>query len=189
MALFVLYAFTYAPQDKWVVPANFKSMKNPVAKSGESLEIGEELYMQHCKSCHGKYGEGDGPKADGLETFPGDFTSDEFQDQSDGEIFYKTKHGRDEITELISRLKDDLLAGGFILSTCNRTELFGIQKDGFVVYNLAEKHLGAYGASIKQGLSSKSSLKLEVSRGRFKELGADEISTSLKFLVIAGFTL
>ena len=35
-----------------------------------------------------------------------------------------------EITELISLLKEDLLTGGFILSTCNRTELFGIQKDG-----------------------------------------------------------
>lgn len=35
-----------------------------------------------------------------------------------------------EITELIASLKENLLSGGFILSTCNRTELFGIQKDG-----------------------------------------------------------
>ncbi len=35
-----------------------------------------------------------------------------------------------EITELIASLKENLLSGGFVLSTCNRTELFGIQKDG-----------------------------------------------------------
>ena len=36
----------------------------------------------------------------------------------------------DEITELTKRLRNDLLAEGFILSTCNRTEIFGFpQKD------------------------------------------------------------
>jgi hypothetical protein len=90
------------------------------------------------------------------------------------------------VEQSLSYYYKNLTLSGFIWAGY---QVFGIQKDGFVVYNLAEKHLGAYGASIKQGLSSKSSLKLEVSRGRFKELGADKISTSLKFLVIAGFTL
>lgn len=37
-----------------------------------------------------------------------------------------------EITELINQLKKDTLSSGFILSTCNRTELFGFTKDGIV---------------------------------------------------------
>ncbi len=40
-----------------------------------------------------------------------------------------------EITELVAVLKEKLLSGGFILSTCNRTEVFGIQKDGKVDFN------------------------------------------------------
>jgi glutamyl-tRNA reductase len=40
-----------------------------------------------------------------------------------------------EITELIAILKEKLLAGGFILSTCNRTELFGLTKDGKVDFH------------------------------------------------------
>jgi hypothetical protein len=68
-------------------------------------------------------------------------------------------------------------------------QVFGIQKDGFVVYNLAEKHLGAYGGYIKFGLSKKSSLKLEVAQGRFKEFGSDQVANYLKFLAVAGITL
>ncbi|MBN1301516.1 MAG: glutamyl-tRNA reductase [Melioribacteraceae bacterium] len=46
-----------------------------------------------------------------------------------------------EITELISGLKEDLLAGGFVLSTCNRTELFGVQKDGKAEFYKLFKYL------------------------------------------------
>ena len=108
LALFVLFAFTYTPQsEKWVVPANFKTMKNPVAKSGESLEIGEELYMQHCKSCHGKEGLGDGPKAADQKGDLGDFSDAKFQAQTDGELFYKTKEGRDDMPGFAKKIPDN----------------------------------------------------------------------------------
>jgi hypothetical protein len=68
-------------------------------------------------------------------------------------------------------------------------QVFGIQKDGFVVYNLAEKHLGAFGGYVKFGLSQKSSLKLEVAQGRFKEFGSEQAADYLKFLAVAGITL
>jgi mono/diheme cytochrome c family protein len=57
-----LLAFTKVEQDKWVVPAKYETMKNPVpAKTDAST--GKSLYDKHCKSCHGKEGYGDGTKA------------------------------------------------------------------------------------------------------------------------------
>ena len=82
-------------------------MKNPVAKSDESVEIGEELYMQHCKSCHGKEGLGDGPKAADQKGDLGDFSDAAFHAQTDGELFYKTKEGRDDMPGFGKKIPDD----------------------------------------------------------------------------------
>lgn len=81
-------------QDKWVVPEAAKRMKNPTnPEDEEGLFIGRSLYMKNCKSCHGKLGKGDGPKAAELKTECGDFTLESFQLSTDGEIFYKTREG------------------------------------------------------------------------------------------------
>ncbi|MCK5371536.1 MAG: cytochrome c, partial [Cyclobacteriaceae bacterium] len=61
-----LVAFT-APQDDWEVPAKYKNMENKYAGEDED-GIGEDLYKQHCRSCHGKEGYGDGSKAKELES-------------------------------------------------------------------------------------------------------------------------
>lgn len=90
------------------------------------------------------------------------------------------------VEQSLSYFYKNLTLGGYIWAGY---QVFGIQKDGFVVYNLAEKHLGAYGALVKFGLSEKSTLKFEVSRGRFKEFGSDQIANYLTFLVIVGFNM
>ncbi|HEX8041711.1 MAG TPA: cytochrome c [Chryseosolibacter sp.] len=96
------------PQDKpWVVPESAKKMKNPTKSSPDNLEIGKNLYSKHCKSCHGKNGEGDGPKAPELKTTPGDFTSEEFKAQSDGELFFKTTEGRDDMPSFKKKIGSD----------------------------------------------------------------------------------
>lgn len=100
-------SFTYNVSSDWDVPDEYAKKENPVEADGKSIKLGGELYSLHCKSCHGKYGEGDGPKADGLETYPGDFTSDEFQDQADGALFYKTKFGRDEMPSFEKKIPYD----------------------------------------------------------------------------------
>ena len=84
-------------QDPWPVPEKYQNMKNPVAANKASISLGKSLYVKHCKSCHGKEGLGDGPKAEQLDTPSGDFTADEFQSQSDGSLFYKTLEGRDDM--------------------------------------------------------------------------------------------
>ena len=103
---FVFFSFTSIMQDKWVVPAKYENMKNPVPAKQDAA-IGKSLYNKHCKSCHGKEGYGDGPKADGLKGDLGDFSSKEFQAQSDGALFYKTTFGRDDMPEYSKKVPDD----------------------------------------------------------------------------------
>ncbi|MEQ9414245.1 MAG: c-type cytochrome [Cyclobacteriaceae bacterium] len=95
----VALSFTSEIQDPkpWPVPESAKTMKNPVKNDSEAISIGKALYAKHCRSCHGKSGEGDGTKAAELETFPGDFTLPEFKAQTDGALFYKTSEGRDDM--------------------------------------------------------------------------------------------
>jgi mono/diheme cytochrome c family protein len=102
-------SFTYKHfQEKkpWPVPDNYKTMKNAVGTNAESIAEGKALWGQHCKSCHGAKGAGDGPKASQLKTEPGDFSKADVQAQSDGSIFYKTSEGRDDMPSFKKKLPD-----------------------------------------------------------------------------------
>jgi mono/diheme cytochrome c family protein len=102
---FALVSFT-APQDAWEVPAKYKSMENKYA--GDDADgIGEDLFNQHCRSCHGKEGYGDGTKSKELETEMRDFTSEEVQAQTDGEIYYKSIIGRDEMPNFEKKIRGE----------------------------------------------------------------------------------
>ena len=106
-ASLLLSVAVVAQPKPWTVPANFKTMKNPVAKGDASNKAGMALYTKNCASCHGKAGLGDGVKARALKDFPGDFSKAEFQNQTDGELFYKTKTGRGDMTKYEGKLTDD----------------------------------------------------------------------------------
>jgi mono/diheme cytochrome c family protein len=106
-AILVMSASLVAQPKPWTVPANFKSMKNPVAKGDASNKAGKALYDKTCSSCHGKAGLGDGVKARSLKDFPGDFSKADFQNQTDGDHFYKTKMGRGEMPKYEGKLSDD----------------------------------------------------------------------------------
>ena len=107
-SLVLLFSATLVAQPKpWVVPANFKTMKNPIAKSDVSDKAGLAVFTKNCAACHGKTGLGDGVKARALKNFPGDFTKADFQGLADGELFYKTKNGRDEMPKYEGKLTDD----------------------------------------------------------------------------------
>ena len=100
------YSFTSVVQDEWVVPEKYVKMKNPVPANTDKA-IGKSLYAKHCQSCHGKEGYGDGPKAEEQEGDLGDFSTAEFQAQTDGALFYKTTFGRDDMPEYTKKLTDD----------------------------------------------------------------------------------
>ncbi|MDH3710153.1 MAG: cytochrome c [Cyclobacteriaceae bacterium] len=94
-------------QDSWTVPAKYKKMENPVSWDKEGELIAKQLYAKHCKSCHGKTGLGDGPKAKELDTSSGDFSVTEFHAQSDGALFYKTTFGRDDMPAYDKKISSD----------------------------------------------------------------------------------
>lgn len=103
-----LLSVTLVAQSKpWVVPANFKSMKNPIASSDVSNKAGQALYTKTCTPCHGKAGLGDGPKSKSLKTAINDFSKAEFQSQTDGEHFFKTKNGRGDMPKYEGKLSDE----------------------------------------------------------------------------------
>ncbi len=108
--IITLVPFMVKAQEKpkpWPVSDEYKNMKNPVEKNEASLKAGQSLYIKHCASCHGKTGLGDGVKSRALKTFSGDLTGPDYQNQTDGEQFYKTKFGRGEMPKYEGRLSDE----------------------------------------------------------------------------------
>ena len=100
-SLFAVVLFAFVPKnslpDPWSVPDAAKNKVNPLKGDAASIATGKDLYNQHCKSCHGTKGKGDGPKASQLDTECGDFTKAAFQSQTDGSLFYKTSEGRKDM--------------------------------------------------------------------------------------------
>lgn len=107
LGFFLFTASKYGENDPWEVPAKYAKMENPQEANKASLKVGKSLWNKHCGSCHGKDGFGDGSKANQLDTPCGDFTTEEFQSQSDGSIFYKSKFGRDEMPNFEKKIPYD----------------------------------------------------------------------------------
>jgi len=93
-----MVAKTNLDQEPWVVPGKYKKMQNPTDPADKEGEmIAKRLWAKHCKSCHGTTGLGDGSKAAELDTPSGDFSTKDFQAQSDGDLYYKTVFGRGDM--------------------------------------------------------------------------------------------
>lgn len=90
----------------WPVPEKYKTMKNPKAKSTDT-KVGKALFKEHCASCHGDGGAGDGKKAENLNTPMRDFTSAEVKKQSDGALYYKSFIGRDEMPSFTKKIASE----------------------------------------------------------------------------------
>ncbi len=106
--LFILMAgFSVSQQQKpWPVPDDAAKKPNPVKSSPTSISAGKSLWSQHCSSCHGKTGAGDGSKAAQLKTQPDDLGVATFQAQPDGAIFYKISEGRGDMPGFKKKLPD-----------------------------------------------------------------------------------
>lgn len=106
-SLVLLMSFMNNTQPKpWPVPDKNKNMVNPVKSDAASIAKGKALYNQHCKSCHGTKGKGDGTKASQLDTDCGDFTTAAFHAQTDGSLFFKTVEGRKDMPSYKKKIPD-----------------------------------------------------------------------------------
>ena len=100
-------SFTTIQNDPWPVPDKYVKMTNPIKSNSESINSGKELWAQHCQSCHGKKGLGDGSKAATLKTEPGDFSQADMQKQTDGSLFYKIEEGRKDMPSFKKKIPDE----------------------------------------------------------------------------------
>ncbi len=74
-------------------PTSFYQSPTDFAAAG--IVEGARLYPEHCASCHGAEGRGDGPAAAGLRIPPADLTAGHLWMHSDGELFWWLSHGID----------------------------------------------------------------------------------------------
>lgn len=107
-AMFISHsALAQKPAGKpWAAPESAISKKNPVKADDANLKEGKDLYNQHCKSCHGAKGKGDGPKADKIDISCNDFSSAEFKKKTDGETYWKTTEGRKPMPSYKEKMSD-----------------------------------------------------------------------------------
>ena len=89
--------------------ADVKTLKNPVAATPESVAAGQQLYLRHCASCHGRNGQG-GPGNDLIPAAPSLLGDKWDHGSTDGEIFTNIKNGVAPDFNMVpfkDKLKDD----------------------------------------------------------------------------------
>ena len=74
-------------------PPDAAATENPFPASTAIIGEGEELYLAKCATCHGYAADGFGPQYQLYVPRPSDFTTDVFQAQTDGAIFWKAWNG------------------------------------------------------------------------------------------------
>jgi len=93
----------------WTIPAKYKTMKSTVKAGDPSINgVGKDLFLKNCKSCHGAKGLGDGPKAASLKkTIVPSFAKKSLKTQPDGQIYYQSIVGRDEMPNFEKKITDE----------------------------------------------------------------------------------
>ena len=92
----------------WIVPQEFKSLKNPLLPSESILSSARQIYADECAQCHGERGQGDGPEARTHTPLPADLTdAKRMATVTDGEIFYQITEGRRPMPSFKRRLTQD----------------------------------------------------------------------------------
>lgn len=79
----------------WGIPEPYDAMSNPLPKNDKTLARGLAVYSEHCASCHGRRGAGNGEAGRGLSPSPGNLVwlSDVPEKQWDPFIYWTTAEG------------------------------------------------------------------------------------------------
>lgn len=79
---------------EWIVPEEQKGKRASFGFSETSVKSGEAIFLTNCRSCHGMPGEAN---FIALVPSPGDPAGENFQKNSDGELYYKMREGRGQM--------------------------------------------------------------------------------------------
>ncbi len=106
---FAVVAYWLIQENKpWVVPEQYKSLRNPLSPSESNLNAARQIYFDECAQCHGDRGQGDGPQAKSNYPLPADLTDPKLlRSVSDGEIYYQISEGRRPMPSFKNRLTQD----------------------------------------------------------------------------------
>jgi mono/diheme cytochrome c family protein len=97
---------------------DIETMANPIETSADSVLRGKNLFENYCTTCHGLSGNGQGPAAHGITTFPRQLWVWNGTDSStDGYLFWFITNGRNEMPPW-----------GLILSENNRWDVINYIK-------------------------------------------------------------
>lgn len=123
--LFVLAAlllFARSPQQPAAapaptsIPAEAKSMVNPVKPTAELQAQAKKMYGYDCAICHGANGNGKGDIAGEMKPPLKDYTDPAaLKDMTDGELFYVIKNGKGQMPSEGDRAKPEVLWNMVIL--------------------------------------------------------------------------
>jgi putative copper export protein/mono/diheme cytochrome c family protein len=80
---------------------------SPTGYSAHSVAAGRALFAEHCVSCHGERGRGDGPAAKDLRPLPADLTAEHIYGHSNGDLFWWISHGIGEAMPPFSTVLDE----------------------------------------------------------------------------------
>jgi mono/diheme cytochrome c family protein len=100
-------------QQTGTAPQPGDDLRNPSIDKRSSALDGKELFVQHCASCHGSEGLGNGPAGASVIPKPDNLTSDEIHKQSDGALFLGISNGAHGV----------MISWKFILSDTQRWHL------------------------------------------------------------------
>ena len=92
---------------EWIVPDSVHAFVNPIEVNEELLIEAKAEYRKHCRSCHGRLGDGKGTGAVDVSTEVTDFTNQEFHTQSDGSMFWKISEGRNDMEAFKKKLSEE----------------------------------------------------------------------------------
>jgi len=107
ICILLVYA-AYEQNKQWVVPEEFKSLKNPLQPTASNLRAARELYSNDCAQCHGDLGKGDGPQARSHSPLPADLSdAQRMSTVTDGQIFYQISEGRRPMPSFKNRMTQD----------------------------------------------------------------------------------
>lgn len=84
-------AMAQEQKDEWIVPPEEKEKVSPFIFTDSTITIGKALYEKNCLSCHGEPTKGNYAQ---LDPIPVDPVTEEFQENTDGEIYYKIVQGK-----------------------------------------------------------------------------------------------
>jgi mono/diheme cytochrome c family protein len=78
----------------WVTPGVVLGRTNPLKGNELTIIVGKKIYVNHCGSCHGDKGKGDGIASSACNPKPADHTSDYVQTEVDASLYWKISEGR-----------------------------------------------------------------------------------------------